>query len=76
MAYDGLNKQMDAATEIGKNPVSQHQIQPEYRDEQANAGRDYRTRLARPISQARTETGKYSFSLFSWPGAGLATLPG
>ena len=28
------------------------------------------------ISQARTGTGKYSFSLFSWPRAGLATLPG
>ena len=31
----------------------QHQIQSEYGDEQADAGRDCRTRLARPISQAR-----------------------
>ena len=30
-------------------------------DEQADAGRDGRTRLARPISRARTGTGKYSF---------------
>ena len=53
---------MDAAAEIGKNPVSKHQIQPEYGDEQGDAGRDCRTRLARPNSQARTRTGKYPFS--------------
>ena len=41
---------MDAAAELGKNPVSKHQIQPEYGDEQANAGRDYQARLARPNS--------------------------
>ena len=65
MAYGGLNKEMDAAAEIGGNPVSKHQIQPEYRYEEADAGRDCRTRLARPNSQARTRTGKYSFSLVS-----------
>ena len=32
-------------------------------NEQANAGRDCQTRLARPNSQARTGTEKYSFSL-------------
>ena len=31
-------------------------------DGQADAGRDGRTRLARPNSQARTGTGKYIFS--------------
>ena len=31
---------MDAAAELGKNLVSKHQIQPEYGDEQADAGRD------------------------------------
>ena len=31
---------MDAAAEIERNPVSKHQIRPEYRDEQADAGRD------------------------------------
>ena len=60
-----LNKYVDVAAELGRNPVSKHQIQPEYGDEQADAGRDCRTRLARPNSQARTRTGKYSFSLFS-----------
>ena len=30
----------DAAAELGRNPVSKHQIQPEYGDEQADAGRD------------------------------------
>ena len=54
-----LNKIMDAAAEIGRNPVCKHQIQPEYGDEQADAGRDCRTRIARPNSQARTRTGKY-----------------
>ena len=49
---------MDATAEIGRNPVSKHQIQPEYGDEQANAGRDRRTRLVRPNSQARTGTGE------------------
>ena len=31
---------MDAAAKLGRNPVSKHQIQPEYGDEQADAGRD------------------------------------
>ena len=52
---------MDAAAELGRNPVSKHQIQPEYGDEQADAGRDGGTRLARPNSQARTGTGEYYF---------------
>ena len=52
---------MDAAAELGRNPVSKHQIQPEYGDEQADAGWDCRNRLARPNSQARTRTGEYSF---------------
>ena len=56
---------MDAAAVLGRNPVSKHQIQPEYGDEQADAGRDCQTRLARPISQARTRTRKYLFSLCS-----------
>ena len=54
-----LSKYMDAAAVLGRNPVSKHQIQPEYRDDQADAGRYCRTRLARPNSQARTRTGKY-----------------
>ena len=53
------------ASELGRNPVSKHQIQPEYGDEQADAGWDCPTCLARPNSQARTRTGKYYFSLFS-----------
>ena len=52
---------MDAAAELGRNPVSKHQIQPEYGDEQADAGRDGWTHLARPNSQARTGTGEYYF---------------
>ena len=60
-----MNKYMDAAAELVRNPVSKHQIQPDYGDEQADAGRDCRTRLAGPHSQAQTGTGKYSFSMFS-----------
>ena len=56
---------MDAAAELGRNSVRKHQIQLEYIDEQADAGRDCRNRLARPNYQARTEAGKYLFSLFS-----------
>ena len=65
MAYGGLNKYMDTAVELGRDPVSKHQIQPEYGDELTDAGRDCRTRLARPNSQAQTGTGKYPSSLFS-----------
>ena len=36
---------MNAAAELGRNSVSKHHIQLEYRDAQADAGRDYRTRL-------------------------------
>ena len=65
MAYGGLNKSINATAEIERNPVSKHQIQPEYGDEQAGVERDCRTRLARPNSQARMGAGKYSFFLFS-----------
>ena len=39
---------MDAAAELGRNPVSKHQIQPEYGDEQ-----DWRERdgIAEPVSR-------------------------
>ena len=38
-----INKRMEAAAELGRNPVGKYQIQPEYGDEQADAGRDCRT---------------------------------
>ena len=56
---------MDAAAELGRSPVSKHQIQPEYGDEQAGAGRDCRTRLARPYSQARTTRTDKEMFIFS-----------
>ena len=66
MAYGGFKKKMDAAAELGRNPVvSKHQIQPVYGDEQADAGRDCRIRPARPNSQAGAWSGKYLFSVFS-----------
>ena len=66
-----INEKMNAAAELGRSSVCKRQIQPEYGDEQVDAGRDCRTRLARPNSQARTRTGRYSFFLFSLPRAGL-----
>ena len=56
---------MDAAAELRRNPLSKHQIQPGHGDEQADARRDCRTRLARPNPQARARAGKYLFSLFA-----------
>ena len=41
---------MDAAAELGRNPVGKHRIQPEYGEEHAGAGWDCLTRLARPNS--------------------------
>ena len=71
---------MEAAAELTREESrskSKHQIQPEYGDnKQADAGRDCWTRLAIPNSQAPKRTGGYSFSLFSWPRAGLATITG
>ena len=52
---------MDAAAEHGRNPESKHQVHPEYGDEQADAGRDCRIRLATSNSQARKGTGKNNF---------------
>ena len=52
---------MDAAVELGRTLISKHQIQPKYGDKQADAGRDCRTPLARPNSQARTRTRKNHF---------------
>ena len=49
------------SAKLGRNPVSEHQIQPEYGDVQAEAGRDCRIRLAKPNSQARTRTGNNHF---------------
>ena len=40
MGYDGLNKYMDDAAEIGRDLVGKNHIQLEYGDEQADAGRD------------------------------------
>ena len=59
---------MDPAAEIRKKPVSKHQhkFSPSIMEnEQADAGRDGGTCVARPNSQARMGTGKYSFSLLS-----------
>ena len=52
---------MNAAAELGRNPVSKHKIQLEYGDEQADAERDCRNCLVRLNAQARMETKKQPF---------------
>ena len=47
MGYGGINNQLDAAVELGRNLGSKHHIQPEYGDGQAGAGQDCRTRPSR-----------------------------
>ena len=37
MAYGGVYKYLDGAAELRRNPVSKHQIQLEYKDEQTDA---------------------------------------
>ena len=61
---DGIHL-LYAAAKLWRNPVSKHQIQPDYGDEQADAGQDCRTRLARLNCQARMRTREYYVSLFS-----------
>ena len=54
---------MDAAAELGRNPASKHQVQPENGDEQADAGRDCRTRPARPDVRRERGHGNIYFSV-------------
>ena len=49
---------MDAAAELGRNPISRHHIRPEYGDEQADAGWASGTRLASLNSKAQKGTGE------------------
>ena len=58
---------MDAAAKLERNSVNKHQIQPEYGDEQVDAGQDCRTRLERPNSQARTNGDRGKNIVFPVP---------
>ena len=55
---------MDAAAELGRNPVSKHQIQPEYGDEQADAGRD---RLPNPSRETKFSGTNADREIFIFP---------
>ena len=50
---------MDAAVNIGSNPVSKHQIQPSVENEQADTKRDSQICLTKPNPQACTGTRKF-----------------
>ena len=52
---------MDAAVDIGKNPVKKHQIQPEYGDKQTDAGRDCRARRETKFSCANGDRELFIF---------------
>ena len=66
MAHDGSNGNRSGKREgWGGVPYVRTRFSLGMENEQADAGRDSRTLLARPNSQARTGTGKILFSLFS-----------
>ena len=72
---------MDAAAELGRNHVvSEHQIYPEYGDEQTDAGRDCRTNPSRETKFSGANNGDREKIIFpvqlTKSSAGLATLPG
>ena len=54
-------KLMDAATVLERNPVSKYHIQPEYGDEQADAGRDCRTSRETKFSGANADREIFIF---------------
>ena len=75
--YGRLNKLMNAAAKIGRNPVSKHKIQPKYGEwvgwretERPNPSRNIK------LSGVNGDRSYPFSSLFSWPRVGLATLPG
>ena len=49
MAYDGLNKEMDAAAELGRNSVSKHHIQSNYKVGHADGERGLLPNRSREI---------------------------
>ena len=55
---------MDDAAESGRNSVSKHRFSLIVENDQDGAGRYSQICLARLDYQARTDTGKQSFSLF------------
>ena len=46
---------LSITVEVGRNPVSKHQVQPKYGNEQDDTGWDCRTRLARPNFQGNID---------------------
>ena len=67
MADDGINI-WTPPRESGGIPRVSTRFSLSVENDQVDAGRDGRTHLATPNSQARTGTRKYSLSLFSLPG--------
>ena len=58
-----IKESMDAAAELGRNPVSKHQIQSEYGDEQAWHG----TGLPNPSSETEFSSTNEDREIFIFP---------
>ena len=54
---------MDAAAELGRNPVSKHHIQPEYGNEQADSGRE----LPNPSRETKFSGANGNREIFIFP---------
>ena len=76
MAYGDFKSIMDAAAELGRNPVSKHQTQPEYEDGQADAGRDCNPSRESKLSGTNADREIFIFPVQLTPRVGFATLPG
>ena len=58
---------MDAAAELGSNPVSKHQVQAEYGDEQADAGREAELVSRDQILRHARGQGNINFPICNFP---------
>ena len=66
---------VEAVAELGRNPVSKHQIQPEYGDEQADAGLSNPSRETKFLgTNADREIFIFPVQLTTWRIGNLAWL--
>ena len=71
-----IYKYIDAAAELGRDPLSKHQIQPGYGDEQTDAGRDRDPSRETKFSGASGDREVFIFPVQLTTSRILATLPG
>ena len=66
---------MSVVAEIGRNPASKHQTQPEYRDERLTRDGTAETVSRDKILRRERRQGNIHFPCSAGPRAELATLP-